>query len=202
MAAQTEVTTTQIEVTTAETEVTATETEITTAGATIKPEIETNSVYLVFFTNMGETPKRVDRVYRSSYAAIEYCGYKIGIFKHAHDPVWHVKNGFWVVHDSPKHRCCVVQQRPLNKEARVGLGMGRSVGKSNPGMVYLVCALQSGIFDQGPVYWGTSFAVLEACENKGRAWDPLKTDGSFMKRGESLGIDVVKCRVYKDDDVW
>lgn len=212
MAAQTEVTTTQAEVTTAETEATATETNITTADATIKPEIVSDSVYLVFFTIMGETSKRVDRVYRSSHAAIEYSGYKIGIWKHAHDPVWHVKPGLWVFHDSPKHRCCVVQQRPLNKEARVGLDMGRSVGKSSPGMVYLVCALQSGIFDGGPVYWGTSFAVLQACENMGRAWevrfryaeclDPMKTDGRFMKRGESLGVDVVKCRAYKDDELW
>ncbi|KAI4262767.1 MAG: hypothetical protein L6R42_002062 [Xanthoria sp. 1 TBL-2021] len=109
MAAETEVTATQTEVTTAETEVAATETDITTADATIKPEIESESLYLVFFTIMGETPKRVDRVYPSSSAAIEYSGYKIGISKHAHDPAWHVKPGLWVFHDSPKHRCCVIQ---------------------------------------------------------------------------------------------
>ncbi|KAL9638750.1 MAG: hypothetical protein Q9204_001380 [Flavoplaca sp. TL-2023a] len=172
-----------------------------------KSETETEYVYLVYHSRWGEKPKRIDRAYRTSDEAIEYCRNETL----SRGPFWvHadkllIGDGLWALRGFSRDSY-VVEQKPLNKEAPVGLKMGGKHRKSRPGNIYVVLSLQSGIVAQIPVFWTNNMSVLAVCKNHVRAHEvrfvyceeleELNKDGDFIKMGETFAIDVSTCVLY------
>ena len=169
---------------------------------------ETEFIYLVYHSSWGETPKRIDRAYRSNEEAFEYCRHEMSIG----GPFWKdsnnliIGNGLWALCDNTLNRSYVVEQKILNNEAPLGLKIGGEYERSHPRNLYLVVALQSGIVVQKPVYWTTSMSVLAVCKNRVRAYEvrhwccedleSFKMGNIFVKKGETWAIDVCKCELY------
>lgn len=180
--------------------------ENTPAGSSLNPETIPEVIYLVYYTEMGETAKRVDRAYRTLEAATKYASRTIEA------PGQHVKIDLWIFHNHIRLRCCVIQERRLNKEAPFGLDVRLNVDKSEPDVLYLVCVIRSGIVVQepGPVYWERKSAVMQVCVDRKRAeelrWGysctkpvyPEDPVDSTVRYGQTLGVDVFRCRVHEE----
>ncbi|KAL8837133.1 MAG: hypothetical protein Q9176_005876 [Flavoplaca citrina] len=183
------------------------EKESTTLVSSTNATPETEYVYLVYHSRWGEKPKRIDRAYRTSDEAIEYCRNETL----SRGPFWvHadkllIGDGLWALRGFSRDSY-VVEQKPLNKEAPVGLKMGGKQRKSRPGNIYVVISLQSGIVAQKSVFWTENMSVLAVCKNHLRAHEvrfvyceeleELNKDDDFIKKGETFAIDVSTCVLY------
>ncbi|KAL8899227.1 MAG: hypothetical protein Q9192_001676 [Flavoplaca navasiana] len=185
-----------------------TEKESTTLASSTNATPETEYVYLVYHSHWGEKPKRIDRAYRTSDEAIEYCRNQTlsgGQFR-VHADKLIIGDGLWAIRGFAPNDSYVVEEKALNKEAPVGLKMGGEYRKSHPRNVYLVVLLQSGIVAQKPVFWTTNMSVLAVCKNHVRAHEvrfvyceeleALNKGDDFIKKGETFAIDVSKCVLY------
>ncbi|KAL8879852.1 MAG: hypothetical protein Q9198_002617 [Flavoplaca austrocitrina] len=184
-----------------------TEKESTTLIASTKATPETEYVYLIYHSRWGEKPKHIDRAYRTSDEAIEYCRNETlsrgPFWVHADKLV--IGDGLWALRGFSRDSY-VVEQKPLNKEAPVDLKMGGKQRKSRPGNIYVVISLQSGIVAQKPVFWTENMSVLAVCKNHLRAHEvrfvyceeleELNKDDDFIKKGETFAIDVSTCVLY------
>ena len=117
-----------------------------------------------------------------------------------------IGDGLWAVRGFSRNDSYVVEKKPLNKEAPVGLKMGGEYRKSRPGNIYVVISLQSGIVAQKPVFWTNNMSVLAVCKNHMTAHEvrfvyceeleELNKDDDFIKKGETFAIDVGTCVLY------
>ncbi|KAL8851525.1 MAG: hypothetical protein Q9221_003544 [Calogaya cf. arnoldii] len=155
----------------------------------VKPEIDSEpgitytkpepvDVYVAYYIENGQAPACVKRVFRSSDAAINYCGFMLGFEQPAvlNQMGYWLRDGLWVMDDVNHQARCMIQQRRLNREAPIGT-LTLNTRRSDPRMVYLVCGfshgflLESGLFGGFHLNGTQSCAVLEVCENFQRAWE-------------------------------
>lgn len=99
----------------------------------------------------------------------------------------------------------------MNSEAPLGLDIGANELKNESDVLYLVTAIQRGIVVQEP-YWGRKLEVMQVCVDRERA-EELKCEyaatliypddpvDGVVRDGQTLGVDVFRCRVHEENDV-
>ncbi|KAL8656958.1 MAG: hypothetical protein Q9226_002406 [Calogaya cf. arnoldii] len=158
-------------------------------------------IYLIRYKVNGETPRWIDAAYRSNTAAISYSSFKLGLGMPSESMQTdrYIGNGVWELYSANMNACCVIQRHPVDKGIGTGL-FGHAMRPTEPNVVYLVCAFQSGqVEETGSLFWTAGFGVLQVCKNQGRAYEAKEEHHQKIVRDkgrEDMWVKAVEVEVY------